>query len=63
MTHIERWASYSINIAIDWASDAAMVDLEKEIEKFIEWLSSFEYYELNIDKIHWDRNFNLRSVN
>ena len=59
----KMWETFNINICIDWASDVAKAELEKEIEWFIEWLSWFEYFELNIDKIHWDKTFNLRSVN
>jgi len=59
----KMWTTYNINICLDWASDDAKAELEKEIQGFIEWLTWFKYYELNIDQIHWDRNFNLRSVN
>ncbi len=60
---IKMWTEYRINICTDWASDVAMWELEKEIEEFITWLTSFQYFELVIDKINEDRTFNLRSIN
>lgn len=63
MEKITRWTSWNINIAIDEASDITLAETEKEIQKFIEELTGFEYYELVIDKINWNKDFNLRSVN
>jgi len=63
MREIKLWTTWSIDIVIDWASEIVLAETEKEIQEFIEWLTGFEYFELNIDKINWDKNFRLRSIN
>ena len=58
------WTTYSVNMAIDRLSDDYKAILEKQIEEFIEnlWIENdLEYYELCIDKIHWDKFYNLRA--
>lgn len=57
------WTDWNIEICIDGSSDAALSELEKEIIDFIEWLSAFEYFEQNIDKINWNISYRLRSIN
>ena len=59
----KMWASWNINICTEWASDTALAEAEKEIQEFIEWLTSFEYFELTSDIINWDKTYRLRSVN
>lgn len=62
MKKYKLWTTYNINICIDWASDIAKKELKQEIEEFINGLCVFEYFELNLDKINWDRNYNLRYI-
>ena len=36
---------------------------ELEIQDFIDLLSDFKYYELNINFTSWGKNFNFKSIN
>ena len=54
--------TYSINFYINWASEKAIEELEKNIQDFIEEQSAFVYSEYKENKTNWDKTYSLISV-
>lgn len=62
-TKYNIWTSYTINFCIDWVSEKAVEELEKNIQDFIKEQSAFEYFEYIEDKTNWDKSHHLRTIN
>jgi len=53
----------NINILLEWASDIACAELEKEIEEFVEWLISFNHTETIFNFKDKTKLLKLESIN